>query len=95
MKKLHILVALGLCLWLRADTKPDPEPEPTAGARRILVIDGAKTTLYPQTLGLKLMGAQILNTLKDLEAQAESLATLGDSLNASDSRLQAVEGAIE
>ena len=93
-----LLVVVLLSAWLGASTKtnPDPNPDtPTPGVKRMLVIDGAKTQVYPQTLGLKLMGAQILKALKDLEAQAESLNTMGESLTDSESRLNAVEGAME
>ncbi|MBR5591989.1 MAG: hypothetical protein IKW38_05580 [Kiritimatiellae bacterium] len=99
MKKLHLFLALiALCTWLGASTKntnPEDPNTPTAGVKRMLVVDGAKTTVYPQTLGLKLMGAQILKALKDLEAQAERLNTMGESLTDSESRLDAVEGAME
>ena len=99
MKKLHLFLALiALCTWLGASTKnTDPEDPntPTAGVKRMLVVDGAKTTVYPQTLGLKLMGAQILKALKDLEAQTESLETMGEALSEGESRLQSVEGVIQ
>jgi hypothetical protein len=99
MKRGQILLFVALLgAWLGAITKtnPDPDPDtPTPGAKRILFVDGAKTQIYPQTLGLKLMGAQILKALKDLEAQAESLETMGEALSEGESRLQSVEGAIQ
>ena len=99
MKRWQILLVVALlCTWLGASTKntdPEDPDTPTAGVKRMLVVDGAKTIVYPQTLGLKLMGAQILKALKDLEAQAERLNTMGESLTDSESRLDAVEGAME
>ncbi len=99
MKRGQILLFVALLsAWLGASTKtnPDPDPDtPTPGAKRILFVDGAKTQVYPQTLGLKLMGAQILKALQDLEAQTESLETMGEALSEGESRLQSVEGAIQ
>lgn len=99
MKKWYLFLIIALvCTWLGASTKntdPDDPDTPTAGAKRILFVDGAKTQIYPQTLGLKLMGAQILKALKDLEAQTESLETMGEALSEGESRLQSVEGVLE
>jgi len=95
MKRGQILLfVVLLSAWLGASTKTTPET-PTPGAKRILFVDGAKTQVYPQTLGLKLMGEQILKALKDLEAQTESLETMGEALSEGESRLQSVEGAIQ
>ncbi len=93
-----IIVVVALGAWLGASTKsedPDDPNTPTNGVKRVLMVDAAKAKVYPRTLGLKLMGAQILRALKEIETQADQLNAMDETLSDSENRLNVVEGVIE
>ncbi|MGN0886413.1 MAG: hypothetical protein ACI4RT_05375 [Candidatus Spyradenecus sp.] len=92
--RLSALFALGLCLWLRADTKPT-EPEPAA-ARRMVTIDGPKQRVYPLSLAAKhsFKALGLRQATEQLKAKAPDLDTTAEALQRYDAALQAIEAEV-
>ena len=70
---LAVAIAAGLCLWLRADTKPE-EPDP--GETQMMMVDGAFTTLYPELPKVGLMAKDLRLSVEDLDAAEEDIEGL-------------------
>lgn len=89
MKRWHLLIALcALCAWLGASTKT------TAGAKRLLMVDTEKQTLYPAS-PVALLGAKVAEMLEALEAQDEALATLATQLSEAEAEIESLEAEVE
>ena len=93
--RLSALFALGLCLWLRADTKPEPEPEPAA-ARRMVTIDGPKQRVFPLSLAAKhsFKALDLRLATEQLKAKEPDLDTTAAALQRYDAALQAIENEV-
>lgn len=85
-------VALGLCLWLRADTKP-PKPETTE--TQMMTVDGAFTTLFPELPNVGLMAKDLRLSIEDLDAAEEDIEGLYLLWESLDTRLDTIEGELE
>ena len=84
-----------LCLWLRADTKPEPEPEPAA-ARRMVTIDGPKQRVYPLSLAAKhsFKALDLRLATEQLKAKEPDLDTTAAALLRYEGALQSIEAEV-
>lgn len=88
---LTLALALGLCAWLGADTKP---PKPEAGTKRMMTIDGAKQTLYPKAAQYTLNAAALKAALERLNQSEADAAALGTLLGALEEKVGTLEGEV-
>lgn len=78
---LALAAVLGLCLWLRADTKtPDPEPDPTE--TQMMTVDGTLETLYPELPSVGLMAKALRLATEDLQETELTVDELLDLIEA-------------
>lgn len=70
---------LGLCLWLRADTKPE-EPDPTE--TQMMAVDGTLETLYPELPKVGLMAKTLRLATEDLQETELTVDELLDLIEA-------------
>lgn len=87
-----IAIALGLCLWLRADTKP-PKPEQTE--TQMMTVDGAFTTLFPELPNVGLMAKDLRLSVEDLDTAEENVEGLYLLWQSLDTRVDAIESELE
>lgn len=77
---LALAAVLGLCLWLRADTKtPDPEPDPTE--TQMMTVDGTLETLYPNLPSVGLMAKTLRLATEDLQETELTIDELFDLID--------------
>lgn len=83
-------LVLGLCLWLRADTKtPDPEPDPTE--TQMMTVDGAFETLYPELPSVGLMAKALRLATENLDTAELTVDELLDLLEAYTNAVHQIE----
>lgn len=73
-----VLLAVGLCFWLRADTKGDPDPEPDPIETQMMTVDGTLETLYPELPSVGLMDKTLRLATEDLQETELTLDELFD-----------------
>lgn len=77
---LALAAVLGLCLWLRADTKtPNPEPDPTE--TQMMTVDGTLETLYPNLPSVGLMAKTLRLATEDLQETELTIDELFDLID--------------
>ncbi len=89
-----VAAATFLAAWLSADTKPpvDP-PDPVQGARRMMTVDGAKTTLFPAS-PYTLKAKALRLAVESLEARGADLETIANLLGLYDAEISALESEV-
>ncbi len=99
MKKtlLSTTLALSLCAWLGADTKPEqPDPPPsTSGVKQMMTVDGAKATLYPASTKFSLKAAALIEAVEDLNSKSATLTELDALLDDYDEELTTLESEVQ
>lgn len=86
-----LAIALGLCLWLRADTKPQPEPTET----QMMTVDAAFTALFPELPNVGLMAKDLRLSVEDLDTAEENVEGLYLLWQSLDTRVDAIESELE
>ena len=84
-------LVLGLCLWLRADTKGDPDPQPDPTETQMMTVDGAFETLYPELPSVGLMAKALRLATEDLDAAELTVDELLDLIEAYTNTVHQIE----